>query len=150
MHIIEGGTFKGIANLSFEGLTHSGCQVREGFEDVFSIGNDGKDHWRLRYERPPPLRCNVRCWGWLPGMCLRYSLLRASKQIYCETIPVLYRSNLFSFRAPHRWNKFIGATKLNRHLIKRIHLDIHLFGRGDDSLWSARRQFPIGLFRNCF
>ena len=63
MHIIEGGIFKGIANLSFEDLTHSVCQVQEGFEDVFSIGNDGEDDWRLRHERPPPSRRNVRCWG---------------------------------------------------------------------------------------
>ena len=43
MHITEGGMFKGIANLSFEDLTHSVCQVQEGFEEVFSIGNDGED-----------------------------------------------------------------------------------------------------------
>ena len=71
-------------------------------------------------------------------MCLRYSsLLRASKQIYYETMPVLYGSNLLSC-TPHRWNKFIGATKSNRHLIKRMHLDIHLFGHRDDSLWRTR------------
>lgn len=51
---------------------------------------------------------------------------------------VLYGSNLFSFRTPHRWNKFIGATKPNRHLIKRMHLDIHLFRHRDDSLWKTR------------
>jgi hypothetical protein len=40
VHIIEGGIFKGIANLSFEDLTHGVCQVQEGFEEVFSIVYD--------------------------------------------------------------------------------------------------------------
>lgn len=77
--------------------------------------------------------------GGLLGMCLRYSsLLKARKQIYYETMPVLHGSNSFSFCTPHRWNKFIGATKSNRHLIKWMHLDIHLFGHRDDSLWRTR------------
>ena len=49
--------------------------------------------------------------------------------------PQSQQADLFSFRTPYWWNKFIGATKSNRHLIKQTHLDIHSFGRGDDSLW---------------
>lgn len=40
--IIEGGIFEEIAHLSFEDLTHSICQVQEGFEEVFSIGKMAK------------------------------------------------------------------------------------------------------------
>ena len=37
MHIIKGGIFEEIAHLSFEDLTHSICQVQEGFEEVLSV-----------------------------------------------------------------------------------------------------------------
>lgn len=51
MHIIEGGIFEEITHLSLEDLTHSICQVQEGFEEVFSIGKMATiSAWTLTFE----------------------------------------------------------------------------------------------------
>ena len=68
---------------------------------------------------------------------MQCTLLRAASRRVSTILLTLQsqQANLFSFRTPYWWNKFIGATKSNRHLIKQTDLDIHSFGRGDDSLW---------------
>lgn len=66
-----------------------------------------------------------------PETYVTISLLRASKQNYSPSAHLT------------DGNKFIGATKSNRHLTKQMHLDIHLFRRGDDSLW--RTHLTLGL-----
>lgn len=100
-----------------------------------------KNEYHEKHALDPEIKSHVSCYG---RNKLNLEFQRTSRQIYHETTPIIYGTNIFSFSNATIWFRFMITLKPQfRALIKRMQLDITISELRDCGEWSETLTIPL-------